>query len=377
MAAAPYLLLLSLAVRVAVTYLMPNGSNFIDLHVYVDGAAAIDRGELYQFTYHPPTPPLPLQFTYPPFAALLFYPLHYLPFPLVGFCWQVGVAAALYGGVSLSLRLLGRHDVKSAMLWTAVGVWIEPARHLFELGQVGALLMVMVLGAVYSGRWWLSGVLVGLAAGVKLTPAISGLFFLGARRWAVVVSSAVVFIATVVLSVVVLREQGTYYFTDLLGRADRIGQVGLATNQSLRGVVAFVSGSDAGYGPVLIALVVLTVVLAVPAWRAVDPDDRLGRILVVMTVGLLVSPVSWTHHWVWLLPLIMWLLYGSLSARTRFLGWCWMVLAYAGSPWVVQALRDGGEITVTTWYIALTGSAYVWGALLTLAYLALLSRRSS
>src|SRR5690348_16678228 len=87
--AAPYLLLLSLAVRLAVTYLMPNGSNFIDLHVYVDGAAAIDRGELYRFTYHPSAPPLPLQFTYPPFAALLFYPLHLLPFSLVGFCWQV------------------------------------------------------------------------------------------------------------------------------------------------------------------------------------------------------------------------------------------------------------------------------------------------
>jgi alpha-1,2-mannosyltransferase len=363
-------------VRLAVTYLMPNGSNFIDLHVYVDGAAAIDRGELYTFTYHPPTPPLPLQFTYPPFAALLFYPLHLLPFPLVGFCWQVGVAAALYGGVSLTLRLLGRYDAKSAMLWTAVGVWIEPARHLFELGQVGALLMVMVLGAVYSRRWWLSGLLVGLAAGVKLTPAISGLYFVGVRRWAVVASSAAVFIATVALSIVVLREQGVYYFTDLLGRADRIGQVGLATNQSLRGVVAFTTGRDSGYGPVLIGLVVLTGVLAALAWRAINADDHLGRTLVVMTVGLLVSPVSWTHHWVWLLPMILWLFHGSLRARTRAVGWCWLVLAFTGSPWVVQALRDSGDITGVPWYLALAGGAYVWGALLTLAYLASLSRRS-
>lgn len=362
--------------RLAVTYLVPNGSNFIDLHVYVDGAAAIDRGELYVFTYRPAAPPLPLQFTYPPFAALLFYPLHYLPFPLVGLCWQVGVAAALYAGVSLSLRLLGRYDAKSAMLWTALGVWMEPSRHLFELGQVGALLMAMVLGAVYSGRWWISGLLVGLAAGVKLTPAISGLFFVGARRWAVVVSSAVVFVGTVVLSVVALGPQGTFYFTDLLGRAERIGQVDLTTNQSLRGVLAFVVGRDDGYGPVLIALVVLTMALAALAWRAIDADDRLGRVLVVMTVGLLVSPVSWTHHWVWLLPLIIWLLYGSLRARTRLLGWCWMVLAFVGSPWVVQALRDSGETTGTTWYVALAGGAYVWGVLVTLAYLAMLNRRS-
>lgn len=376
MAAAPYLLLLSLAVRVAVTYLMPNGSNFIDLHVYVDGAAAIDRGELYLFTYHPATPPLPLQFTYPPFAALLFYPLHWLPFPVVGLGWQVGVAAALYGGVSLTLLLLGRYDARMAMLWTAVGVWIEPARHLFELGQIGALLMVMVLAAVYSNRWWLSGVLVGLAAGVKLTPAVSGLYFLGARRWRVVVSSAAVFLVTVAVSVVVLRDQGVYYFTDLLGRADRVGQVGLSTNQSLRGVVALVTGRDDGYGPLLIGLVALTVALAALAWRAVDADDRLGRILVVMTLGLLLSPVSWTHHWIWLLPLIMWLFYGSLRERTRVLGWVWLVLAFAGTPWIVQALRESGEIEKVTWYVALAGAAYVLGALVTLGYLASLSRRS-
>ncbi|MCP9270808.1 mannosyltransferase [Mycolicibacterium arenosum] len=375
-AAAPYLLLLSLAVRVAVTYLMPNGSNFIDLHVYVDGAAAIDRGELYLFTYHPATPPLPLQFTYPPFAALLFYPLHWLPFPVVGLGWQVGVAAALYGGVSLTLLLLGRYDARMAMLWTAVGVWIEPARHLFELGQIGALLMVMVLAAVYSNRWWLSGVLVGLAAGVKLTPAVSGLYFLGARRWRVVVSSAAVFLVTVTVSVVVLRDQGVYYFTDLLGRADRVGQVGLSTNQSLRGVVALVTGRDDGYGPLLIGLVALTVALAALAWRAVDADDRLGRILVVMTLGLLLSPVSWTHHWIWLLPLIMWLFYGSLRERTRVLGWVWLVLAFAGTPWIVQALRESGEIEKVTWYVALAGAAYVLGALVTLGYLASLSRRS-
>lgn len=376
MAAAPYLLLLSLAVRVAVTYLMPNGSNFIDLHVYVDGAAAIDRGELYLFTYHPATPPLPLQFTYPPFAALLFYPLHWLPFPVVGLGWQVGVAAALYGGVSLTLLLLGRYDARMAMLWTAVGVWIEPARHLFELGQIGALLMVMVLAAVYSNRWWLSGVLVGLAAGVKLTPAVSGLYFLGARRWRVVLSSAAVFLVTVAVSVVVLRDQGVYYFTDLLGRADRVGQVGLSTNQSLRGVVALVTGRDDGYRPLLIGLVALTVALAALAWRAVDADDRLGRILVVMTLGLLLSPVSWTHHWIWLLPLIMWLFYGSLRERTRVLGWVWLVLAFAGTPWVVQALRESGEIEKVTWYVALAGAAYVLGALMTLGYLASLSRRS-
>ena len=369
-AVAPYLLLLSVAARLAVTYLMPNGTNFIDLHVYVDGAATIDEGGLYDFVYHPPVPPLPLQFTYPPFAALVFYPLHFLPFELVGLIWQVGTVAALYGCVVVILNLLGRFDRRTAMAWTALAIWLEPARHLFELGQVGALLMLVVLAAVGSRRWWVSGLLVGLAAGFKLTPAVAGLYFLGARRWGVVAVSAVTFLGTVALSVLVLGAQGRYYFTDLLGDASRVGEVGLPTNQSLRGVVAFVTGRDDAYGPLLIGLIAASAVLSLLAWRAIGADDPLGRIVVVMTFGLLVSPVSWTHHWVWQLPLIMWLLLGTLRAHTRVLGWVWLVVSFVGSPWLTMVAAESGWIDGMSWYVALAGGAYVLGAFVTLAYVA-------
>ncbi|MGH3584184.1 MAG: glycosyltransferase 87 family protein, partial [Mycobacterium sp.] len=182
---------------------MRNGTNFIDLHVYVDGAATMARGGLYDFVYHPAIPPLPLRFTYPPFAGLVFYPLHFLPFAVVGLCWQLGIVAALYGAAVLVLKLLHTPDQRMAMAWTALAIWFEPIRHVFELGQIGALLMFAVLFAVYCNRWWLSGLLVGLAAGVKLTPAVAGLYFVGARRWKAVLFSGLVFGATVALSIAV------------------------------------------------------------------------------------------------------------------------------------------------------------------------------
>ena len=367
---APYLLLLSVAVRLAVTYFAPNGTNFIDLHVYVDGSAALDGGGLYDFAYLPPVPPMPLQFTYPPFAALVFYPLHFLPFPLVGLCWQLGIVIALYGCAVVTLKLLGRYDRRSAMAWTALAIWLEPMRHLLELGQVGALLMLMVLAAVLSRRWWVSGLLVGLAAGFKLTPAVAGLYFLGARRWGVVAASAVTFLGTVALSVLVLGAQGRFYFTDLLGDASRVGEVGLPTNQSMRGVVAFVTGRDDAYGPLLIGLIAASALVSLLAWRAVGADDPLGRILVVMTFGLLVSPVSWTHHWVWQLPLIMWLLLGALRAHTRVVGWVWLAVSFVGSPWLTMVAGESGWIDGMSWYVALAGGAYVLGAFVTLAYVA-------
>ena len=200
-AAAPILLVISIAARLAWTYLVPNGANFVDLHVYVGGAGMLDHpGTLYDYVYADQTPDFPLPFTYPPFAAIVFYPLHLLPFGLVAFAWQLGIVAALYGVVRISQRLLGSGDRRTAMLWTAVGIWIEPLRSTFDYGQINVLLVLAVLYAVYSTRWWLSGLLVGLAAGVKLTPAASGLYFVGARRWGAVVFSAVVFFGTVGIS---------------------------------------------------------------------------------------------------------------------------------------------------------------------------------
>ncbi len=80
-AAAPLLLLVSIAARLAWTYLVPNGANFVDLHVYVGGAGTLgDHGMLYDYVYADQTPDFPLPFTYPPFAAVVFYPLHLLPF---------------------------------------------------------------------------------------------------------------------------------------------------------------------------------------------------------------------------------------------------------------------------------------------------------
>ena len=191
---------------------MPNGANFVDLHVYVGGAAALDNpGALYNYVYADQTPDFPLPFTYPPFAAVLFYPLHLLPFGLVAFLWQVGIIAALYGVVRLSQRLLPPSSVagdrRVAMLWTAVGIWTEPLRSTFDYGQVNVLLVLAVLYAVYTSKWWLSGLLVGLAAGVKLTPAVAGLYFVGARRWATVLFSAVVFGLTVGVSALVVGDQ--------------------------------------------------------------------------------------------------------------------------------------------------------------------------
>jgi len=385
-AAAPALLILSIATRLAWTYLVPNGANFVDLHVYLGGAAALDQpGTLYDYVYSEQTPDFPLPFTYPPFAAVLFYPLHLVPFGVVALAWQLGIVAALYGVVRISQRLLPGQNPSAgagrrvAMLWTAVGIWIEPLRSTFDYGQVNVLLVLAVLYAVYTTRWWLSGLLVGLAAGVKLTPAVAGLYFVGARRWAAVLFSVVVFVVTIAVSALVVGDQARYYFTELLGDASRVGPIGTSFNQSWRGGISRILGHDAGYGPVVLAGIAVTAVLALLAWRAVGgAADRLAAIVIVQLFGLLLSPISWTHHWVWLIPLMIWLLHGPLRDRlgARILGWGWLALTVIGVPWLLSFAQPTIWVIPRPWYLAWAGLIYIVATLVTLAWIAATARRS-
>jgi alpha-1,2-mannosyltransferase len=381
---APVLLAVSIAARLAWTFLAPNGANFVDLHVYLGGAAALDHpGSLYSYVYADQTPDFPLPFTYPPFAALVFYPLSKLPFGVVALGWQLGIIAALYGVVRVSQRLIGadprvgpEHGRCAAMLWTAVGIWTEPLRSTFDYGQINVFLVLAALWAVQSTRWWVSGLLVGTAAGIKLTPAITGLFFVGTRRWAAAVSSAVVFAATVAVSIAVIGQQGRFYFTDLLGDASRIGPIGTSFNQSWRGGISRILGHDAGYGPLVLAGIAISALLALLAWRALAParrqGDRLGSLLVVQLFGLLISPISWTHHWVWLLPLMIWLFDGPWRGRpgARTLGWGWLALTLIGVPWLLSFAQPTIWQISRPWYLAWAGLVYIVATLVTLGWIA-------
>jgi len=382
---APIVLIASVAARLAWTYLVPNGANFVDLHVYVGGAAALDEpGTLYSYAYADQTPDFPLPFTYPPFAALVFYPLSLLPFALVALCWQLGTIAALYGVVRCSQRLLGVGDGSSsrAMLWTAIAIWTEPLRSTFDYGQINVILVLAVLWAVCSTRWSLSGLLVGLAAGVKLTPAITVLYFLGVRRWGTALFTAVVFAGTVGLSLVAIGAQARYYFTDLLGDASRVGPIGTSFNQSWRGGLSRVLGHDAGYGPLVLIAITATAALAALAWRALGADagaqrDRLGSLLVVQLFGLLISPISWTHHWIWLVPLMIWLLDGPWRSRpgARVLGWGWLALTLIGVPWLLSFAQPTIWQIGRPWYLAWAGLVYLVATLGTLAWIAATGNR--
>ncbi len=250
------------------------------------------------------------------------------------------------------------------MLWTAVGIWIEPLRSTFDYGQINVLLVLAVLCAVYSSRWWLSGLLVGLAAGVKLTPAVAGLYFVGARRWGAAVFSAVVFVAHG-------RGVGCWWSatrpatTSPTCSATPTGSARSARRSTSPGAAGS-RGSSAttpGTAPLVLAALVVTAVLALLAWRASAPTTASAASSSCSCSGCCSHRSRWTHHWVWLLPLMIWLLHGPLRERTgaRVLGWGWLVLTLVGVPWLLSFAQPTIWEIGRPWYLAWAGLVYVGG----------------
>jgi hypothetical protein len=315
--------------------------SMIDLRVYrAEGWTVRRGGDLYAMraTY------ARLPTTYPPFAALLFVPLTWLRPGAMRTAATAGNLLLVPALVALSLRLVGRpvRAPRAAVVpaVAAAAVWCEPVWTTLRYGQINLLLAVLVLWDLTrpaAHRW--AGAGIGLAAGIKLTPALFAVF-LGLAGLAVLsgvpcpeavrrhgvpylrraLVAAGTFAGTVAVAAVALPYDSRRFWTGVVLAPDRAGFGEDTANQSLRGVVARLQHTgDPGALWLVTAVVAGAAGLAV-AVAALLAGDRLpygpawATVSCAMT-ALLVSPVSWSHHWVWAVPMLV--LLGSEALRRR------------------------------------------------------------
>ncbi len=376
LAVAPLLLVGSLVAR-AVHIVNGWGNVTIDLNVYWHLAPHVLTGDLYQVTAPNSPPEFPLPFTYPPFGAIVFLPLTWLPWAAAQWTWRVLSVICLYWLVRTALRLVAgprwtaEHALwgRRVIVWTAALLWMQPVLHTFDFGQVNLVLAAVVLAAMTARDPRLAGMGVGLAVGVKLTPAISGLYFLATRRLSAVTWSVVAFAVSVGLGFLVAPAESRRYWFELLGDAGRVGPIGTGHNQSLRGALSRSLGYDVGATwPWLLAVGVAIVLAGLALRRAVQAGDALLGVLVVQVLGLLVSPIAWDHHWVWIAPLLIWLAYAPVP---RWLRW-WLLALWCPAMFVdVIGLQLEVQTSIWTferpWYLSAVGWVYPALGLLTLA----------
>ncbi|MBW5424408.1 DUF2029 domain-containing protein [Streptomyces sp. BG9H] len=300
--------------------------SMIDLMVYrAEGETVRAGGDLYALR----TTDAHLPTTYPPFAALLFTPLTLLDTPDMRALATVGNLLLLVVLVSLSLRFVGeaRHARVESALWvSALAVWCEPVWTTLRYGQVNLLLAVLVLWDLSRrpGHRW-AGLGIGVAAAIKLTPALFVVFLLltGAaealRRgvWRPAVRHACVaagsFAGATLLAAAVLPYDSWRFWSRMVFEAGRVGLAEDTANQSLRGVLArLLHTPEPGVWWAVAAAVVCALGLAVAVGVALR-GERARAALCCAATALLVSPVSWSHHWVWCVPMV--LLLGAEAVR--------------------------------------------------------------
>jgi alpha-1,2-mannosyltransferase len=167
------------------------------------------------------------------------------------------------------------------------------------------------------------GVLIGVASAVKLTPLVFIPFLLLTKRvragWTALGAFAV---CNLVVAIVAPRATWQYWtkYSSALGR---IGNADYTSNQNLKAFLLRVHHAPVPGGVVLTLSILVLIgglALAVMAYRV---SSSFLAMLVCAATGLLVSPVTWSHHLVWVVPVIAWLVLGV--DRPRF-GWVWATL---------------------------------------------------
>jgi alpha-1,2-mannosyltransferase len=246
---------------------------FADLHVYRGSVLAMRHGDSL-YSYHAANGD---PFTYPPFAGLVLYPTSW-PIDIV---WMVlTFGAVVWCAVLVAPRWAPMACV--ALLLSA------PAVRDLRFGQVSLFLALLVL-------LQLRGIGTGVAAAVKLTPLVFVLYlWLAGQRRAALTAFGTFLGCTGLAWLVLPRDSVRYWFIELW-RTDRIGNLALSGNQSLNGLLL-----RAGLHSRAVWLALALVVLVVGLWRASRSRDALTGIVVAGAVGVAVSPVSWTHHQIWL-----------------------------------------------------------------------------
>jgi alpha-1,2-mannosyltransferase len=339
--------------------------------LYADGVMFHTRGGL------------ELPFTYPPLAAIAFAPFSLLSLDVASIAITLTTLILLIVATTI---LLSRLDVwpdplegKSTVTgepawlrrsWLAAAVvapaviYLEPIRSNFDFGQINVVLMTLVIADCVPRRTpWPRGMLLGLAIALKLTPAVFMLYFLLRRDTrALLVTGASAVLATLAGFAFAWRDS-LEYWTETVRNTDRIGTATLNTNQNIAGALARL-GLGEGARFVLWTLACFAV-LAVTVWaarRVLKAQQPVLALICVAMFGLVVSPVSWSHHWVWALPTV--LVTAVVAYRTRHIALGLVSLAgIALMVWTPIPLMPEHKETAASLWRQLAGGSYVWWAI--------------
>ena len=357
-----------------------NDLSCIDLLVYRAGGHAVLTGHsLYAADFvainHSPND---LPFTYPQFSALVFVPLAIVPVDLAKVLMVVLNAAACttffvvillatqpnWGRLRGWRALTAPISFKTASVVLAAAVIFVrslPIHDNFSYGQINLILAAAVALEILPPRVpWPRGLLVGLAVAVKLTPAVFVGYFVVTRQWRALVVSLASATLAVALGWLVNPSATVRYVTSLAFDPGRIGGLAYFSNQSVRGIIERIPALDNLRGLIWMVATVVVVLLATVAIQVSRRrGDAVAAMLSASFIGLLCSPVSWGHHWVWLPATVVYLLvrWAAVGGVGNLVAGIAVAIVTLNAPWTSLPNSNQRE-RLWTPYEHLLGSAW-------------------
>lgn len=281
----------------------------IDLAVYRGAAQALlDGASLYSPDFGQAYGP-GLPFTYPPFAAVAALPLLLLPGTPALLAWTIGNLLLLFVGV----RMWMPTATPATLRWVvALAIMLTPVTDALLFGQLG---IAITVGCYWDAtrRHRASGALIGSLAAVKLVPGLFMLYFLVTGQWRRLGWSALTFTGTTLVAFLIAPHDSALFVQNLATSTDRVaGDIAVYMNQSLLGMLARM-----GWQSVWLPLAVgITAGVLAILRRRVRPSTQGLAVTAIGLTACLVSPISWEHHAVWLVPAIL-LLWPSAGTAAR------------------------------------------------------------
>lgn len=318
--------------------------NFVDLtDFYFGGVSVLEGIDVYQAR------PAVLPFNYPPFAAVTFVPLALIG-PSAAKLAFTGATLAAYATVLLTVRRATQLSWHTILLIGALGLALEPVMRTLVLGQIGIILMALVLTDVFLLPPRYRGLLIGLATGIKLTPALFVLYFALRREWLSTLRATGAALGTIAAGWLAAPQSSARYWLGGFDKLDRFGDLAFApVNQSMISLVTRTTGHAVGmtyWAPMAVVAALVAITAIVVARQGAWPT----LLLVLAGGALLLSPISWTHHWVWVLPTL-----AVLVSHDRTLSAVVVAaIFYVGPMWLVpeRGSLHAGQLVLSYAYVA-------------------------
>lgn len=270
----------------------------LDVGVFRDaGRAVVDGGGLYGADFDSRSG---FAFIYPPLAAALFIPLTWFDENLMEALWtgaSLLAAWAVLAMVADRLRLRWAPLIAVPML--GVALILEPMQAHLAFGQINVFLILLVTADLlgYTPRW-LRGAGVGLAAGIKITPAAFALMFLVNRRWGDLARSAGMFFLTVALGWLMRPTESLFYWTEEFFEGSRGGAPDFDANQAITGLLTRAGmDNDPAQTLMIPGLLLIAALTAWGIWCLGRAGQPVTALLLVVLAVCIAAPVSVTHHW--------------------------------------------------------------------------------